>query len=144
MDLDKRILKELQNEFPLDPQPFKVIGDKLGIDETSVIKCVLSLKEEGIIREIGPIFNHKRLGLETYLIGMKVEDAEASAKVVNKYEEVTHNYERDGEFNLWCTLVGKKEILSEIIERIKKEIKPDCFTILPSFSSFKLLFELDV
>lgn len=141
---ERKVLKRLQGEFPLSSQPFKLIGDELGIDEDSVLEIVLSLKNRGIIREIGPIFNHKMLGLETYLIGMKVKDIDASFNIINAYEEVTHNYERDGNFNLWFTLVTKKESFPNIIERIKKEINPDCLVILPSLFSFKLLFELDI
>ncbi|MEW6680234.1 MAG: Lrp/AsnC family transcriptional regulator [bacterium] len=144
--LDKRILKRLQGEFPLDTQPFKVIGDELGIDEDSVINSVLSLKNRGIIKEIGPIFNHKSFGYETTLVGMKVDPhrIEEIANIINEYQEITHNYERDGEFNLWFTLIERKEKMEELIEGIRKKVKPVSFVSLPSISSFKLTFELEI
>ncbi|MEW6103482.1 MAG: Lrp/AsnC family transcriptional regulator [bacterium] len=139
-----RVLKILQEEFPLDTQPFKVIGEKLGLDEDSVIEIVASLKNKGIIREIGPIFNHKRLGFETKLVGIAVKDIEFAANIINEYEEITHNYEREGNYNLWCTIIGKKDRIDNIIEIIKQRIKPDDIVSIPSISSFKLLFELEI
>ncbi|MEW6680463.1 MAG: Lrp/AsnC family transcriptional regulator [bacterium] len=144
MDLDKKVLKAIQGEFPLEKQPFKVIGERIGLDENSVIEIVLSLKNKGIIREIGPIFDHKRLGLETKLVGIAVKDIESCADIINEYEEVTHNYEREGFYNLWCSIVGEKGRVDNLIEIIKQRVKPDDIVSLPSISSFKLLFELEI
>ena len=40
---DHEILQMLQNDFPLVSEPYKVIGDKLWIDEHSVISRIVTL-----------------------------------------------------------------------------------------------------
>jgi len=145
-DLERRLLEIIQQEFPLESRPFKVIGERLGVDENLVIESVLSLKNKGVIREIGPIFNHKKLGYKTTLIGIAVEAERIDkvARIINEYEEVTHNYERDGEFNLWFTLVGKEKGLPLLINEIVKAVSCEKFVELPTIASFKLEFELKI
>jgi siroheme decarboxylase len=44
----------LQDAFPLDPEPYRVLGDKLWIDEVTVISRVARLMQDGVIRHMGP------------------------------------------------------------------------------------------
>ena len=53
---DREIIQLLQNGFPLNPEPYRVIGDKLWIDEYAVISRVVRLLQGGAIRYIGPFF----------------------------------------------------------------------------------------
>ena len=56
-EIDKKILNMLQNEFPLVPCPFQVVADRLGIPEEDVLERVKKLKDNGIIRRIGAVFD---------------------------------------------------------------------------------------
>lgn len=118
---DKALLNLLQQEMPLDQRPFQVLADKLDSDESTVLHRLEELKRDGYIRKIGPFFDSEKLGYNGTLVAAKVsEDSlENVAQAINAYTFVTHNYQREGEFNLWFTLLTpnedvKKAVLAEI------------------------------
>ena len=41
---DKKILNEIQKEFPVSKFPYKTIGQKLGLTEQKVFNTVIKLK----------------------------------------------------------------------------------------------------
>ncbi|MDU2066351.1 MAG: AsnC family transcriptional regulator [Sporomusaceae bacterium] len=119
--LDKAILNILQTKLPVASRPFAMIGDAVGCDEETVLSRVRWMKDNGYIRRIGPFFDSARLGYVGTLVAAEV-DSEALAAVaqkINSYVGVTHNYEREGEFNLWFTLLSpskaaQEQVLAEI------------------------------
>ncbi|WP_249175408.1 Lrp/AsnC family transcriptional regulator, partial [Clostridium tyrobutyricum] len=56
----------------MDRIPFQILSKKLYIDEVEVIERINKLKEEGIIRRIGGIFNSKKLGYTSTLCAARV------------------------------------------------------------------------
>ena len=122
-EVDRKILNILQRDFPLDAEPFKVLGARVGVDEDDLLERVRKLKEAGIIRRIGAVFDTAGLGFASTLCAAKVpaDRLEKFAEVVNSYQGVTHNYLRDHEYNVWFTFIGStaeeiKESLSDISE----------------------------
>jgi len=119
---DGRILNLIQSDFPFVSCPYKELADSLDISEEELISRLKKLKEENIIRQIGPVFSSKNLGYRSTLVAMKVppDKMEKTVEIINSYYEVTHNYERDHRYNLWFTLISSSE---KEIERILEEIK---------------------
>jgi DNA-binding Lrp family transcriptional regulator len=118
---DKALLNILQTGLPIASRPFAEIADMLNADEATVIDRLCYLKKHGYIRRIGAFFDSTSLGYVGTLVAAKVEKqhVETVAKVINAYEGVTHNYERNGVFNLWFTLIvpdyeSQQRILKEI------------------------------
>lgn len=118
---DKELLNLLQGKIQLTSRPFKAMADELGCDEKTVIDRVNLLKKEGYVRRIGAFFNSDKLGYRGTLIALKVkpELMEETAMAINKYPGITHNYEREGDYNLWFTLLTpsddvRAKILGEI------------------------------
>lgn len=118
---DKALLNLLQQDMPLDQRPFQVLAEKLDSDESTVLHRLEELKRDGYIRKIGPFFDSAKLGYNGTLVAAKVaEDSlEDVAQAINAYTFVTHNYQREGEYNLWFTLLTpnedvKQTVLSEI------------------------------
>ncbi|MEA3487477.1 MAG: AsnC family transcriptional regulator, partial [Thermodesulfobacteriota bacterium] len=101
--LDRKILNIIQREFPLDARPFKVLGVQVGIDEDDVLERIRRLKNNGIVRRIGAVFDTGNLGFTSTLCAAKVsaDRLEQFVGVVNSYRGVTHNYLRDHEYNVW-------------------------------------------
>lgn len=119
---DKALLNELQGNLPLHARPFAVLADKLGACEQDVLKRLRALRDEGYLRRIGPFFDSEKLGYCGTLIALKVEEScmEAVALAVNAYAGTTHNYEREGEYNLWFTLLTPNEVVqARCIEEIR-------------------------
>ena len=114
----------MQNEIPIDKRPFKILGEKLLITENEVLKRVNKLKNEGIIRRIGGIFNSRKIGYTSTLCAAKVPENKIDevAACINEYHEVTHNYIREDEYNMWFTVIThSEENLNNILEEIKEK-----------------------
>lgn len=105
---DKQLLNLIQNNLPLESRPFACLARQLGTDESRVLARLAFLRENGYIRHIGPFFDSTRLGYAGTLVALRVrpERLEAVARRINGYSGVTHNYEREGSFNLWFTLLS--------------------------------------
>lgn len=58
--LDRKLLEMLQNDFPLTPDPFYDLAEALETDVDEIGERIQRLKESGIIRRIGAIFDAKR------------------------------------------------------------------------------------
>lgn len=120
-DFDKRLLNLLQSNLPVCTRPFAHLGEMLGVSEETVLTRLKELKDEGYLRRIGTFFNSDRLGYHGTLIALCVDADQLSAvaNAVNQYVGATHNYEREGAYNLWFTLLTpsqaeERKILSEV------------------------------
>ncbi len=125
-ETDKKILNLTQLDFPLDAHPFKVLANKIGITEEEVISRMQRLHDEGAVRRIGPIINSKGTGRVGTLVALKAPEDQIDqiAEKINTYPEVSHNYLRPGEYNVWFTLSApNRERLDEILNELKKEVK---------------------
>lgn len=118
---DKSLLNLLQGNLPVCSRPFARLAKELGTDEQTVIDRLNELRAQGYLRRIGTFFNSNRLGYNGTLVALKVQPA-AMGKVaaeINRYPGVTHNYEREGKYNLWFTLLTpnlatEQKILNEV------------------------------
>ena len=118
---DKSLLNLLQGNLPVCSRPFARLAEELGTDEQTVIDRLNELRAQGYLRRIGTFFNSNRLGYNGTLVALKVQPA-AMGKVaaeINRYPGVTHNYEREGKYNLWFTLLTpnlatEQKILNEV------------------------------
>ncbi|MFO7570029.1 MAG: AsnC family transcriptional regulator [Smithellaceae bacterium] len=105
-DIDKQILNILQKEFPLDERPYRTVAGRCGISENDVLARIARMKDEGIIRRIGAVFDGSKLGRVSTLCAARVPEdkIDAFVGVVNANKGVTHNYRRDHEYNIWFTV----------------------------------------
>jgi DNA-binding Lrp family transcriptional regulator len=144
---DKKILNILQTRFPVVPEPFDAVGAELGISGDEVIERVMLLKEKGIIRRIGAVFNSRALGYASMLCAARVpeEKIRAFADVVNSYPGVTHNYRRSNEYNVWFTFIASDpEALERALDEIRKKTGVTDILSLQAVRTFKInaTFEL--
>jgi DNA-binding Lrp family transcriptional regulator len=119
--IDKKILNIIQTRFPLEPEPYKVVGEQIGLSEDEVLARVKILKKKGIIRRIGAVFDLGELGFASTLCAAKVpeEKIKEFVETVNSYPGVTHNYRRNHEYNIWFTFIAPT---MDDIEKALKEI----------------------
>jgi len=120
--IDKKILNIIQKEFPVVAEPFKAIAEKVGLNEDEVLRRIKNLKEEGIIRRIGAVFDTRKLGFVSTLCAARVPENQLRdfVEVVNSYDGVTHNYRRNHEYNVWFTFIAPdEETLTQSLAEIK-------------------------
>lgn len=140
-NFDKSLLNLLQGNLPVCKRPFAEMAAKLGTNESFVLNRVRELKAAGYLRRIGTFFNSDNLGYRGTLVALEVEPSEicAVAQAVNGYSEVTHNYEREGKFNLWFTLLTlNAERESSILQEIKSMRGVEDMINLKSNKKFKI------
>ncbi|MEO5337470.1 MAG: AsnC family transcriptional regulator [Magnetospirillum sp. WYHS-4] len=117
-ELERRLLDEFQRDFPLEPRPFAAVAERLGVDEATVIATLGRLKDEGSVSRVGAVFRPGGVGESTLAaMAVPVEDLPYVAQLVNEYEEVNHNYEREHRLNLWFVVCGPDRARVEAVLR---------------------------
>jgi len=145
--LHKQLLNDYQQDFPLSPQPFLEIAEKLGVTEELIISAFSLLQEQAFIGRIGPIIQPNFIGVSS-LVAMTIpaEHLENCAHIINQFSEVNHNYERDHHFNLWFVIIANdQKHLTETLSAI--ELKTNFKTFkLPLLEDYfiNLGFQLDL
>ncbi|AJM92978.1 Lrp/AsnC family transcriptional regulator [Nitrosopumilus piranensis] len=146
-ELDKELLNEIQWTFPLVTRPFDEIAKKFDTTPEIVKERLKQLKEIGVLRQLSAIFDTRKLGYTSSLVAMEIEHdkLEYVASQINRHPGVSHNYERDHQFNLWFTLaVPPGSDLKTELEKfnVLKGIKK--VRMLPTLQLFKIGVKLDM
>jgi len=145
--LDTEILNEIQWTFPLVPKPFDEIAKKFEISPDEVKEKLIQLKRKGVLRQLSAIFDTRKLGYTSSLVAMEIEPdkLEHIAHQINKHPGVSHNYEREHEFNLWFTLaVPPGSDLEKEVEKFSKLDGIKKTRMLPTLQLFKIGVKLDM
>lgn len=146
-DIDRKLLNEIQSNFPVTQRPYKDLGVRLSCSEDNILKRIKKLKKEGIIRRIGGNFDSQRIGFTTTLCAAKAPDdkIEEFVRVVNKYPGVTHNYLRDHHYNIWFTFVARdRKMIDRYIKEIIQYTGVSEILNLPAAKTFKILVNFDL
>ena len=145
--VDKKLLNEIQWSFPLAQRPFLEISKKHGISEDKVIHKVSFLKQMGLIRQINAIFDTRRLGYKSALIAfsVKADKLDDVAAKVNRHPGVSHNYERNHEFNMWFTLaIPPNDSMKTVLEKMAALDGVVKYRLLPTLKLYKIGVKLDM
>jgi len=146
-DTDRRIINEIQSDFPITAQPFRDLGDRLGLSEDDVLERVRRLKESGIIRRIGGNFHSRSLNFTSTLCTARVPEDKIDdfVEVVNSYSGVTHNYLRNNPYNVWFTFIAPSfEEIEASLEEIAKRTGVQEICNLPAVQMFKVKVDFPV
>ena len=141
---DKELLNLVQTGLPLTPAPFADLAARLGCPEQQVIERLARLREQGIIRRLGAFFDAEALGYRGWLVAVKVVPAQlaAVAQTVNGWPEVTHNDERDHEYNLWFTIQARTESRQqELLRQVGAMAGVSAVIALPTTDRYKVNVE---
>lgn len=140
------MLNTIQSDFPICSRPFGALGERLGTTESEALDRVRRLVESGIIRKLGPTFDTRKLGHVSTLVAAKVpaERLDEVAGIISTFPQVTHNYSRRFEYNLWFTLVcGDAEQLDRTLAEIRSRTGVEDMQSLPAERQFKVKVEFD-
>ena len=145
--LDRKILNEIQWLFPLTDKPFLEIAQHHNTTEIDIMNRISAMKENGLIRQINAIFDTRRLGYESALIAfaVKPEKLDFVANEVNKHPGVSHNYERNHEFNMWFTLaIPPNSELKSTLDKMSSLDGVIKYRLLPTLKMYKIGVKLDM
>jgi siroheme decarboxylase len=140
-DFDRKLLHILQYEFPVSSRPFQDIANTLNVEEMEVLSFVRCFFQQGLIRRLGASINSRQVGYVSTLVALKVSPLciDQVSFMVNKFPEITHNYLRDGEFNMWFTAIApNQEKLDCILGEIEISSGVENLVSLPAKKIFKV------
>lgn len=123
-DIDRRIINQLQDGFPICPSPYQVVAESLDITADELIRRLQSLLDDGVLSRFGPMYHAEHLGGALTLAALAVpeERFEHITELVNAHPEVAHNYARQHTLNMWFVLATEKpEQVAAVIEQIEQE-----------------------
>ena len=148
--LEQHILDVIQDAFPLEERPYQVLADMLNAQgsagdasreftEQQVFDAVESLRQSGIIRRIGGIYDSKKLGFISRLCAGKVADIDKFATAVNEIPAITHNYVRTYDYNVWFTVIAENEAeVQKIVDALCATTDLHDVHVLPATKKFKI------
>lgn len=115
--IDRQIIQLTQTGLPLVAEPYQAIAQQLDLSAEEVMQRLLDLQATGIIRRIGAVPNHYKLGYR--FNGMTVWDVadehiDALGEQVGQLEFVSHCYHRprhlpEWPYNLFAMVHSKTE-----------------------------------
>ena len=134
-ELDRKIIKATQKGLPLEPSPFADIATRCGCDTQTAINRLKKMFDNGVIRRIGAVPNHYRLGLKSN--GMSVWDIPGDrlnilGKKIGKLDFVSHCYERPRclplwRYNLFAMVHGhNRDEVNSKVDQISALVGSDC------------------
>lgn len=144
---DKELLNEIQWSFPLAQRPFLEISKRHKLSEQEVIHRIARLKDMGLIRQINAIFDTRRLGYKSALIAFSVEadKLDEVAAEINRHPGVSHNYERNHEYNMWFTLAVPPNVnMRAVLDRMAVLDGVLKYRLLPTLKLYKIGVRLDM
>jgi siroheme decarboxylase len=144
---DKKLLNEIQWVFPIVDRPYLKIAKRHGISEEDVMRRIAVMKQMGVIRQINAIFDTRRLGYKSALIAfaVKPDKLDYVAEKVNEHPGVSHNYERNHEYNMWFTLaVPPGSDMKQDLDRMASFEGVIKHRVLPTLKLYKIGVRLDM
>ena len=160
-EFDQHLLDIIQDAFPLEERPYQVLADMLNargsageppresFTEQQVFENVEKLRNSGVIRRLGGIYDSHRLGFISRLCAGKVptvatgasDDSalEKFAAAANEIPAITHNYLRTHDYNVWFTVIAQSEDeICSVVDKLCSETDLHDVHILSVTKKFKI------
>ena len=114
-DIDSQLIEIFQQGLPVVSRPYVLIGQQLDISEDEVISRLTLLKQQGLIKRLGVVVNHRRMGYQAN--AMVVFDVpnhlvDQIGGHISQFGFVNLCYQRPRHaeqwpYNLYCMIHGK-------------------------------------
>ena len=121
--IDRKIINHLQGGFPVTESPWQELSEQLDIPIDEIICRIDRMTSAGVLSRFGPIYNAEKMGGGLTLAAIKVEPErfDEVTEIVNSFDEVAHNYERQHELNMWFVIATETpEQINEVIGKIEQ------------------------
>ncbi len=142
---DRKIIRLIQGDIPLDARPFAIMAAQAGMKEEDFINGIKDLRKRGILRRFGATLRHQEAGFRSNAMVAWIvpnEKVEETGTLFSTFREVTHCYNRMPQpgwpYNLYTMIHGgSKKECSRIAEKMSREAGIADFSLLFSEKEFK-------
>ncbi len=130
-EAQRRLRALLEQGLPLTPRPWRTLAEQAGMAEEEVMACVRRWQADGMIKRLGLVVRHRRLGIQANaMVVWDVADARVAevGRRLARETAVTLCYRRprrlpDWPYNLFCMIHGARRErveaeLAAIVERL--------------------------
>jgi len=127
---ERAVLAAIQDNLPLEREPYRVVAGRVGLSEERVLALVQSMLDERKIKRIGAVPDHYALGITAN--GMSVWDVpdervQEFGRALGERPEVTHCYRRPRRpgwpYNLFGMVHARsRDEVVAAVERIAREL----------------------
>jgi len=129
-DIDRRVLRVLQDGLPPGRTPYRDMAGRIGIDTAELLEILKNWKDTTRLRRIGAIVNHFRVGLGAgamVLWQVEPERIEQVGEILAGFEQASHVYQRatteNWPYNLYTMVHGAGE---QDVRRIVEQMSRAC------------------
>ena len=148
---DQQLLNLIQQSFPATSRPYEALGRMTGISEDDAFQRINRMRETGVIRRLGGVFDSGKLGYVSTLCAVCVPESniDQAASLINALPGVTHHYVRDHRYNLWFTLIEpSQDALERTLALLEKKLQTKtgagAILSLPAKQVFKIKVQFSV
>lgn len=128
-ELDKKIVRAMQDELPLVAEPFKLIAEEIDSTEEEVLERLELMRSTGVLRKMGAVLKHREVGFAANALCVWVvpeERLDEVAETMCRHMAVTHCYDRnvmpDWPYNFYTMIHGtSREECEEIAKKLAEE-----------------------
>lgn len=144
-ELDKKIIKAMEENIPLSLNPYQKIADDLNIEREELLKRLKNLKERKILKRISAILHHRDSGYQAngmFVCHFSKKEINDKGKKISQLKEVSHCYQRKSyqkwPYNFYAMMHARsREALENKIEKLAAEYNIKDYQVLYSTEELK-------
>ena len=144
-DLDVAVIRALQGDMPVVPEPYAPAARTVGLPEARFLEHLAGMRERGLLRRVAAILYHRRAGFSANGMGVWQVPAEQILDVgcrMAAFRGISHCYQRptyaDWPYSVFTMAHGRsKEECDAILDAIAAQTGIEERAILYSSTEFK-------
>jgi DNA-binding Lrp family transcriptional regulator len=143
--IDIDAIRELQENLPLVPEPYRPMAERIGLTEQALFDVASHLAAQGYLRRMAAVLHHREAGFRANAMGVWVVPPERTddvGKIMGSFIGVSHCYLRptypDWPYSIFSMVHGQKaEDCQEIISAISEATGIREYALLFSTKEYK-------
>jgi DNA-binding Lrp family transcriptional regulator len=143
--VDQKIIRRVQDDFPLTRDPYRLMAEEIGISEEELLARLRRMKAMGILRKMGAVLQHKVAGFHgNALCCWRVQEDRVNgvAARMAACSYISHVYMRQTHekwpYNLYTVFHSHtREECLDLIEAMAKEVGLTEYRVLFSRKNWK-------
>lgn len=144
-ETEQKIISALQQDLPVVARPYAAVAKRLSMSEGRLLSEIRSLLERGVIRKVGAVLRHRRVGIKANALCVWQVPADKLTTVGELFAAlpvVTHCYERQTQagwpYNLYTMVhAGTEKECQEHIAAMQRMSGVGLFRVLYSTRELK-------
>ena len=140
-----QFIRVLQEDMPVMSTPYQVVAEQLGMSQDELFETAGRFIEEGKLRRMAAVLNHRKAGFVANAMGVWKVPPERIAEVgtqMGSFRAVSHCYQRpvypDWPYSIFTMVHGRdKQECDKILESLSQTTGITCYEALFSTKEYK-------